>query len=526
MPVLHKSCQKTTVLQSTFYLTLSSLVLQILGFAYRILLSRMLTAEQMGIYGLMMPVYALLSALSLSGFSVAAVRTTAATPPGTAVPAPPRGSQGSPTQLAANSTEETNPHRLQATDSPKGVTGWVRTTADAPMQGRNLSTATSPPNADAFGPPPLDRGGTGSTTWASMVLSTSIKLYLPIFLLLTVIFAPISGGVAGMLGERGLQTALLLLLPCLLLTAFENLMKSVFQGLQNVIPSMISECSEQAVRILAVWGLLWYFDGRNLSGGAACALIVCGMMVSEVVSDLILGRFVRGLLGRHKHDAALSSEILRCALPICGGNACGMLLSSISGTMIPHALMRYGMEHGEALAAYGELSGMLLPLLAIPGTFVYPLCTVMLPRITEALAKKDMGCFRRRVRKTLWAVGISAFCFEGAAVVFCPALCALCFGERYPAGSMSILALGISMFAGLVSAGAGCVLNAMKRQSVTVAVGLVLGVLEIPLLYLAVGRYGIAGYAGVSAAAGVLQAAVLMGAVGSSRLRCNEKYGR
>ncbi len=426
---MESPCAKSTVLQSTFLLTLSSVALQILGFCYRILLSRLLTPTQMGVYGLMMPIYSLLSALCLSGFTVAAVRTTAAIP---------QGSQGN---------------------------------------------------------------------WASTVLWTVLRLFSPAFLILTLIFSPISGWVARLVGEEELQAALLLLLPCLWMTAFENVMKSVFQGLQNVIPSMISECSEQAVRILAVWGLFSLYQARDLTSGRACILIVCGMMISEVVSDLILGYFGRGLLRRQPPKSGLSGEILRCALPICGGNACGMLLSSVSGTMIPHALMRYGMQSEEALAAYGELGGMLLPLLSIPGTFVYPLCTVMLPRITEAFAKGDKAVLRRRVKRTLCSVAAAAFCFEGAAVVFCPTLCEVCFGERYPAGSGSILLLGGGMLCSLLAAGAGCVLNAVKKQRAVVGIRLLLGAAEIPLLYYAVGRWGIDGYAAVVFAVGVLEVA-------------------
>lgn len=308
------ACKPQSVLQSTFLLVLSALVLQVLSFAYRIVLSRMLTPEQMGVYGLMMPVYALLSAGTLSGFSVAAVRTT----------------------------------------------------ADFVGDGHALRQR------------------------ASAVLHTTFRLYFIGFCVVTVIFSACSGHIAALLGEPGLRTALLLLLPCLLMTAFENLLKSVFQGLQNVVPSMISECSEQFVRMLSV-GMLLYLT-RAKDNGRAVAIVVCGMMVSEVASDVILGFFAGDILrlGRAKQPG-LSRDILRCAVPVCAGNACGMLLSSISGAVVPAALTAYGMTHAQSLAAYGELSGMLLPLLGLPGAFVYPLTTVMLPRLTEAFASGSMG---------------------------------------------------------------------------------------------------------------------------------------
>lgn len=427
-----------SVLTSTLMLTFSSLLLQVLGFAYRIILSRMLSAEQMGVYGLMMPVYALLSAGTLSGFSVAAVRTTA--------------------DFAGNA---------------------------AALRRR-----------------------------ASAVLHMTLRLYALLFCAVTVVFSLFSGNIAALLGERGLQTALLLLLPCLLMTAFENILKSVFQGIQNVVPSMVSECTEQLVRIVSVAILLYITDSGAGKNGTACAVVVCGMMISEVASDLILGAFAGDILHRKGGQKGLGKAILRCALPVCAGNACGMLLSSISGAVVPAALRGYGLSASQALSEYGELSGMLLPLLGIPGAFVYPLNTVMLPRLTEALAAGNKAAFRRRVRKTLLSVALIACCTEGAAVVLSPKLCALCFGTAYPAGSGAIVRLGIASLAGFVAAGAGCVLNAMKKQGTLVVTGIALGVAEIPLLMGAIRESGLSGYADVSVVLGILQMAVLLYMVG------------
>lgn len=433
----HFVSKKQSVLQSTLILTLSSLILQILGFAYRIILSRMLSSVQMGVYGLMMPVYSLLSAGTLSGFSVAAVRTT----------------------------------------------------------------------ADHIG----DQAGLRRR--ASAVLHTAMRLYALLFCIVTVIFSLLSGNVAALLGEKGLQTALLLLLPCLLMTAFENILKSVFQGIQNVIPSMISECTEQLVRIVSVGILLYITDAGAGTNGTACAMVVYGMMISEVASDIILGLFAGDILHKPKNAPDLNGDILRCALPVCAGNACGMLLSSISGTIIPSALVRYGLTYSQALAQYGELSGMLLPLLGIPGAFVYPLNTVMLPRITEALANRDHALLKRRIGKTLVSVTVIACFAEGAAVLFSPKLCGICFGVEYPAGSGAILRLGFAALFSLIGTGAACVLNAMKKQSILVGIGVILGAVEISLLYLAVGKSGLSGYADVSFWLNLVQTVGLMGAV-------------
>ncbi len=59
------------MLSGTLLLTFSGLFGQVVGFFYRIVLSRMIGAELMGLYQLIMPVYAVLSSLTAAGLTVA-----------------------------------------------------------------------------------------------------------------------------------------------------------------------------------------------------------------------------------------------------------------------------------------------------------------------------------------------------------------------------------------------------------------------------------------------------------------------
>ena len=47
---------RNTIMQGTFILTLSNILLRLLGFAYRVLLSRSIGSEGLGVLQLVMPV--------------------------------------------------------------------------------------------------------------------------------------------------------------------------------------------------------------------------------------------------------------------------------------------------------------------------------------------------------------------------------------------------------------------------------------------------------------------------------------
>ena len=62
---------RSSMLYGTLVLTLTSIVSQVLGFVYRIFLSRLIGAEVMGLYQLIMPVYSVIMSLTAIGLTVA-----------------------------------------------------------------------------------------------------------------------------------------------------------------------------------------------------------------------------------------------------------------------------------------------------------------------------------------------------------------------------------------------------------------------------------------------------------------------
>lgn len=68
---------KKTFIKGAFILTLAGVITRILGFLFKIFLSRIIGAEGIGLYQLVMPVCAIAYAIGISGFEVAISRLTA-----------------------------------------------------------------------------------------------------------------------------------------------------------------------------------------------------------------------------------------------------------------------------------------------------------------------------------------------------------------------------------------------------------------------------------------------------------------
>lgn len=69
--------QKKGIIQGAFILTLANLITRVLGFVYRIYMSKEIGSEGMGLYQLIMPIYMLIWSISSSGFSTTISKLTA-----------------------------------------------------------------------------------------------------------------------------------------------------------------------------------------------------------------------------------------------------------------------------------------------------------------------------------------------------------------------------------------------------------------------------------------------------------------
>lgn len=208
-----------------------------------------------------------------------------------------------------------------------------------------------------------------------------------------------------LLGDTRTRKAILLLLPCLFLTGFENLWKHYFYGIQKSRPPITSELTEQLVRYLAVAVLLLTI--KPTTSENACACIVLGMVISEVVSVCILARFFRKERADFSPMRTTRKDLLAIALPAMASGLLLNLLSSLNAVLIPRRLIFYGYSAARATREYGILFGMTLPLLTLPLALLGALPAVLIPKLSEGLNVPALT--RRKAAKALHLTGLLAF---------------------------------------------------------------------------------------------------------------------
>lgn len=402
---------KKSVLYSTLQLTISSLVLQILGFIFRIGMSRLATAQGVGVYQLIMPVYSVMQSLTLSGITLAV------------------------STLSAQSC---------ALRDFSGVKKLVR---------------------------------------------TALLIFCMLFsVLCAVSFFSVDLISVLVCGSTSCSTALLLLLPCLFLTGFENVFKNCFYGIRKVSAPIFSEILEHVVRIAAVFVLLAVFS-KSVHENAAFAaiLIVCGMIIGEIFSSSALSFIYKKTVFQHQRPSKekFFLKIVKIALPVTAAGVLNNIIASLTTMMIPQRLIHSGIDADSAMASFGVMFGMTFPLLMLPMAFLGPLMTVLIPRFSASNTLKDNAQLRRKTSKALHMTSlISAVCMA-VLIPLAKPLCRILYGREDASNFFFPLAVSvILLFFQIVTSS---ILNAMDLQKKSCISVIISGITELAATYILVG---------------------------------------
>ena len=310
---MHQSYLKNAAL-----MTGADVVLRLAGMGLRIYLAQALGGEGMGLYQMVLAVYALFVTLATAGVSVAATR-------------------------------------LMAEELSEGETNRA---AARGMLVRLLSAAV----------------GLGALAWAAQF------------------------GLAGLaakwwLGDARAAQALRLSSFGLPWMAVSAVLRGFFIARRRVSPNVLSQLAEQTIRIGVIYLLLEWAVSQKLDDGAKCAAVLAATALSETVSALLMllfyAREAKRCFGGAKsvRPADPARRLWEILWPVEGGRCLASALHTAENLLVPPCLAFYLFGSGgrpAAVAQYGSLKGMALPLLTFPFGLLGSLSVLLMPEITQA----------------------------------------------------------------------------------------------------------------------------------------------
>ena len=341
------------LIMGTAILTITGLVTRIIGFFYRIYLSRLFGEEGMGIYQLLSPVLALSFSLTAAGFQTAISKFVAA---------------------QAGRENTAFPSRRPM------VMGLLLT---VPLSLACMAALYL--KSDNIAASLLQEPRTASMI---RILAPSIPL--------SAIHACINGYFYGIkkasvpagtqLFEQCCRVACVYLVSAYILAQGHTPSINV-----AVLGLTIGEGCSMLAALLAAW----FHFSKNVS-----------LQGIRSHGRTLLSRNQGIGIGSRTHSLSRSSapgygQLLGMVIPLTANRIVLNLLQSVESVSIPAGLRSYGYDNATALSVYGVLTGMAFPMIFFPNALTGSVSVMLLPMISESYAKGDEEGIRRAILRTV-----------------------------------------------------------------------------------------------------------------------------
>ena len=254
--------------------------------------------------------------------------------------------------------------------------------------------------------------------------------------------------------------AMIAIAPALLLIPIMSVYRGYFQGMQNMLPTALSQFMEQAVRVAAGLGLAIVLLGMGVEYAAAGATLgasigpVPGILIIVIIYyvkrrknfELINESRAKG--GETESAGGILKTLAVIAVPITIGVSIYPVMNLADMVLVQQRLIFSGYDEDAALALYGQLSGFAGPVINVPMALALSMALSMVPAIASAKSGKDTELLNANIKlgvRTSMIVGVP--CSFGIIVLAEPIM-RLLFPMQLEsavnaAGSLAILAGGI-----------------------------------------------------------------------------------
>jgi len=254
--------------------------------------------------------------------------------------------------------------------------------------------------------------------------------------------------------------AMIAIAPALLVISIMAVYRGYFQGMQEMLPTALSQFTEQLVRVgsgLALAIILLPMGLEYAAGGASL-----GTAIGPVAGIIVLAviyyskkRKIFEIIGKDKKEAQekeSTKSILKTlgliAIPITIGVSIYPIMNLADVILVQRRLVFTGIDEDMANALYGQLTGMAGPIINLPMALALSMALSMVPAIAAANSAKDAQFLNTNIRLGLRMSMIIGIPCSFGLIILAEPIMRLLYPMRVEsavnaAGSLAILAAGI-----------------------------------------------------------------------------------
>lgn len=178
-----------------------------------------------------------------------------------------------------------------------------------------------------------------------------------------------------------------------------------FTATRRVYKNAFSKFFEEFIKIFITAFLINLFLPAGLD--YMCLSLILGDVISEIASFIFIyilyikdkHKFFNSLSSHMKDNSTYTNRILRISMPVAFTSYIRSGLSTLKQILIPFSLEKNNKGCSLALANYGIIGGMAMPIIMFPSVFINSFASLLVPEFSRYYVKKDyskikkMSCF-------------------------------------------------------------------------------------------------------------------------------------
>ena len=291
--------------------------------------------------------------------------------------------------------------------------------------------------------------------------------------------------------------ALKLLAPSLPFMSVSACVRGYFTARRQTIQASVEQLLEQVIEmgVFAVSFALMKPDTLE----KACCTAVLGTTAAEVISfiySMICYFFdIKKLRCKSEKTNGLAKKIIPVAVPVMANSCLRSGLSAVENVLIPLGLKKNGSDSANALAQYGIINGMVMPVLVFPTVFILPFASLIVTEMSENLAKKHLRSIKYISEKMFELTLLYSLPVMVIFIFFGKNICETLYHNENLGIFLAVLAPVVPfMYLDCVVDG---ILKGLNEQTSYLIFNLIDAVIRVILTYILLPKFGILGIVAV-----------------------------
>lgn len=195
--------------------------------------------------------------------------------------------------------------------------------------------------------------------------------------------------------------------------SISSILRGYFFGKQRMIPHVISNITEDLIRLLSLIMGIPIFLKLGLE--YAVCFVVLVNIISELISIFVLFFFLPRNFSISKKDIIPNKsnikEVFDIGIPTTMSRIIGCIGAFLEPIILTSVLISLGYSNNFIVNEYGILNGFVMPLILLPSFFTLAISQALIPNISKAHSNKNYIYTKKKIRQAIFyslLIGIPA----------------------------------------------------------------------------------------------------------------------